>query len=79
MKYVFYLIDTIILYKVIILDSTRAKQIISSKDKIEVLYQGSPVWIESIKDNNTAEITNIDSQERIDVPVYKLVENNPLS
>ena len=79
MKYVFYLIDTTIFYKVIILDSARAKQIISSKDKIQVLYQGSPVWIESIKDNNTAEITNIDSQERIDVPVYKLVENNPLS
>ena len=57
------------------MDTIRAKQIMQSKDNIQVLYRGAPVWIENIKDNNTAEVTTLDKKSRIDVPVYLLVEN----
>ena len=60
------------------MDSIRAKQIIQSKDNIQVLYRGAPVWIENIKDNNTAEVTTLDRKNRIDVPIYLLIENNTI-
>ena len=41
---------------------------------IEVLYQGSPVWIENILDNNTAQISDMQSNQKKEVPVYTLVE-----
>lgn len=61
------------------MDSKRAEQIMQSSETVQVLYQGSPVWIESIKDNNTAEITYIDGKRKIEVPIYLLVENNPVN
>lgn len=60
------------------MDSIRAKEIISSGDVIQVLYQGSPVWLENVKDNNTAEVTRMDRKDKIEVPVYLLVENKSL-
>lgn len=60
------------------LDSERARQIIDSPQKIEVLYQGSPVWIENVTDNNTANVTYIETHDKVEVPVYRLVENNPV-
>lgn len=60
------------------MDSIRAKEIISSGDVIQVLYQGSPVWLENVKDNNTAEVTRLDRKDKIEVPVYLLVENKSL-
>ena len=60
------------------MDSKRAKEIMASKDTIEVLYQGSPVWIENVGMDNLAEVKYLESQEKVKVPVYKLVENNPL-
>jgi small acid-soluble spore protein H (minor) len=60
------------------LDSIRAKEIISSGDVIQVLYQGSPVWLENVKDNNTAEVTRLDRKDKIEVPVYLLVEDKGL-
>jgi small acid-soluble spore protein H (minor) len=59
------------------LDSDRAKQIVNSAANIEVLYHGSPVWIENVKDTNTAEVTYLETHETAEVPVYKLVEVNP--
>ena len=60
------------------MDSRRAKEIIQSQESIQVLYQDTPVWLESIKDNNIAEVTKLDNrQDKIQVPVYLLVENSP--
>jgi len=60
------------------LDSIRAKEIISSGELIQVLYQGSPVWLENVKDNNMAEITKLDGKDKMEVPVYLLVEDKEL-
>lgn len=59
------------------MDAVRAKRIIDSPDTVEVLYQGSPVWIENVKDNNTAEVTILEGKDKVQVPVYMLVEKNP--
>ncbi len=59
------------------MDSNRAKEILNSQESIQVLYQGAPVWIESVKANNTAEVTRLDSKNKEQVPVYMLVENTP--
>jgi H-type small acid-soluble spore protein len=65
--------------ELIILDSERAKQILNSTEAIQVLYQGSPVWLESIGENNVAKATRLDSDEVIEVPVYLLVEKSPVN
>lgn len=58
------------------MDTKRAKEIINdSNNTIQVLYQGSPVWLESIKDNNTAVISFIENNNKEEVLIYKLVEN----
>lgn len=59
------------------MDDMRAQQIMDSKDNIEVLFDGTPVWIDSIDENNTAHITYIDDHRKQVVPLYKLVEVNP--
>ncbi len=59
------------------MDSERAKQIIKSTDMIQVLYQGTPVWLENVKENNVAEVMRLDKKDKIEVPVYLLVENSP--
>lgn len=56
------------------MDVSRARAIIQSPGSIEVLYQGSPVWLERVLDNNTAEITNFNDNRKDTVPVYLLVE-----
>lgn len=56
------------------MDSNRAKQIMESKGVIEVLYQGSPVWIENVLDDNTVQVSNIQTKDKQDVPVSMLVE-----
>ena len=57
------------------LDSSRAKQILEAKEKINVLYQGSPVWIEGISDNDIVEVTSLKGHKaRIEVPVDLLEE-----
>ncbi|MDP4088551.1 MAG: H-type small acid-soluble spore protein [Bacillota bacterium] len=58
------------------MDTKRAKEILNNKgETIQVLYQGSPVWLESINENNTAIVSFIENQRKEEVPVYKLVEN----
>jgi H-type small acid-soluble spore protein len=60
------------------LDTKRAREIMNSGETIQVLYQGSPVWLNGVKDNNVADITRMDRQEKLEVPVYLLVENSPV-
>ena len=59
------------------MDSNRAKQIMKSSEPVQVLYEGSPVWLENVKVNNMAEVTRIDNQKRIEVPLYMLMEDGP--
>lgn len=61
------------------MDSERAKQIMKSPDMIQVLYQDTPVWLENVKENNVAEVTRLDKKDKIEVPVYLLVENSPVN
>lgn len=61
------------------MDTERAKEILTQSGNIQVLYDGTPVWLENIKDNNTVQVTYLDTHRREDVPVYKLVEVNPQS
>ena len=61
--------------EVISLDKIRAQQIMQSPESLQVLYQGSPVWLENINSNNTVKVTRLDSNDKIEVPVYMLVEN----
>lgn len=51
----------------------------NSKENIEVLYQDIPVWIQNIRDNNTAEVIRLEGGNKtaFEVPVYMLVENSP--
>ncbi|HOQ01428.1 MAG TPA: H-type small acid-soluble spore protein [Acetivibrio clariflavus] len=56
------------------MDSKRAKQIMESKGVIEVLYQGDPVWIENVLDDNTVQVSNLQTNVKQDVPVNMLVE-----
>lgn len=60
------------------MDGKRAQQIVDSRDNIEVLFDGTPVWIERIDENNTAHITYLESNRKQVVPLYKLVEVNPV-
>ena len=57
------------------MDLQRAREIMQSPKKINVLYQGSPVWLESLNDSsNAAEVTILDRKERVNVPLNQLVE-----
>lgn len=60
------------------LDSKRANEIMKSNETIQVLYQGEPVWLDRVKDNNVADVTRMDRQDKLEVPVYLLVENSPV-
>ena len=61
------------------LDVGRAKQIMNSAEEIQVLYQDVPVWIQNVRDNNTAEVIRLEGGNKtaFEVPVYMLVENSP--
>jgi H-type small acid-soluble spore protein len=60
---------------VIVLDITRARQILQSTQKIDVLLNGSPVWIEGVSDNSIAEVTALTgSRHKREVPVGMLIE-----
>jgi small acid-soluble spore protein H (minor) len=60
------------------MDTKRAKEILDNTgDTIEVLYEGSQVWLENITDNNTAVVSYIENHRKEEVPVYKLIENSP--
>ncbi|MCX7922081.1 MAG: H-type small acid-soluble spore protein [Clostridia bacterium] len=55
----------------------RAQQIVNSYGVIEVLYNGSPVWIEGVKDNSHAEVSYLNSRDKkMDVALNDLIETN---
>lgn len=57
------------------MDNARVRQILKSKENVDVLYNGSPVWIEGVSDNNIAEVTALSgSKQRKEVPVNMLIE-----
>ena len=56
------------------MDDIRAKEIVASNGVIEVLYQGAQVWIDQIKENNTALVHYISNNKKDEVPIYKLIE-----
>lgn len=57
------------------MDKNRAKQILNSKDRIDVFYQGTPVWIEDVNDKDVAQITLLSgAKQRMDVSVNWLSE-----
>ena len=55
------------------MNGDRAKQIFDSYGIIEVTYEGAPVWIENVK-GDTAEVTNLKSNEKMEVSVDRLKE-----
>ncbi|HBE78165.1 MAG TPA: H-type small acid-soluble spore protein [Firmicutes bacterium] len=60
------------------MDSIRAKEIIESHGVIAVNYHDSPVWIEQVKDKGQAEVTTLDTNQRMEVSVDQLVENDSI-
>lgn len=60
------------------MDVTRARQILQSRESVQVFHRGSPIWIERVMENNTAEISYPDDNKKEVVPVYLLVENKPV-
>lgn len=56
------------------MDSKQAKDIIESHGVIEVKYHNSQVWIEQVNNDQTAEVTVLDTNERMEVPVSELTE-----
>jgi small acid-soluble spore protein H (minor) len=55
------------------LNIDRARQIVESQGVIEVTYDGSPVWIENIRNDN-AEVTYLGTRRREEVPINVLME-----
>lgn len=55
----------------------RAEEILNSADNIKVLYHDSPVWIESISENDqTAHVKVLNTQSHIDVALNDLTEKS---
>ncbi len=56
---------------------TRAQQIFYSEQNYQVLFNGSPIWIEGLNaDNQTAKIRSLNGDENLkEVPVTELVES----
>ncbi|MHB1392934.1 MAG: H-type small acid-soluble spore protein [Clostridia bacterium] len=60
------------------MDIKRAEEIINSKGIIEVTYKDSPIWIESIiNENATAHVKLLSDNESMNIPVEDLIEKNP--
>lgn len=57
------------------MDPEKAQQIVESLGVIEVLHNGSPVWIENL-DGGEAEVRYLETGEIVQVPVSELVEGD---
>ncbi len=55
---------------------TRAQEIVKSRDKIEVTYQGKSVWIDGIDENSQMARVHVEEnpQESMTVAVDQLTE-----
>ncbi|WP_027365790.1 H-type small acid-soluble spore protein [Desulfotruncus alcoholivorax] len=58
------------------MDVQRVQQIINSRETIEVLHNGTPVWIEGVTPGkNIAKIRSLQGKEATrEVPVTELIE-----
>ena len=53
----------------------RAQEIVDSKDKIEVLYESRPIWIENVNTaQSIAEVRYLEDDTRVEVPISALKE-----
>lgn len=59
------------------MDSKRVEEIMQSHGVINVSYNGMPVWIEGIHGDG-AEVTLIDMDKKIEVPISALAEADPM-
>lgn len=59
------------------MDFTRAQQILNSEETFQVMFDGSPVWIESLNlKNQTAKVRPLNGQGNIqEVSITQLVES----
>ncbi len=60
------------------MDVKRAEEIISSENKIEVIYRDKPVWLEDVMDGEKVYVTIIGSCQTMEVPVADLVETGTI-
>lgn len=58
------------------MNSEKVKAVLESHGVITVLYRGNPVWIEILQ-GDRAQITMIDANQRLEVPVAELELENP--
>lgn len=60
------------------MDIKRAEEILESKGIIEVTYNNSPVWIESvIPENSTVHVKVLSTNTSMNIPVAQLTEKHP--
>lgn len=58
------------------MDYQRAKEIMESYGVISVSYENTPVWLEQVNvDRETAEVTNLFNEKRLEVPLEMLMED----
>jgi H-type small acid-soluble spore protein len=60
------------------LNRQRVKQILESHGVIGIAYQDAPVWIEQLNQDDTAQVTLLGTNERVEVPVSDLIEADPV-
>lgn len=59
------------------MDSKRVEEIMQSNGVINVSYNGMPVWIEDTR-GDVAEVSFIDMDRRMGVPISALTEADPM-
>lgn len=57
------------------MDANRARMILESPDSVQVMHENSPVWIEKVLDNNSAEIRFLNNNKKEIIPLRQLIEN----
>ena len=58
------------------MDLNRIQSILNNKEKVDVLYNERPVWIQELDSNNIAKIGFIDTFEEKDVFIEDLYERD---
>ncbi len=56
------------------MDYNRAREILASENIVEVLYQGTPVWIHEVQRNGVTATVSMDKEEMVPVPIRELKE-----
>jgi small acid-soluble spore protein H (minor) len=59
------------------MESKRVEEIMQSHGVINISYNGMPVWIEGIR-GDVAEVSLINMEKSMDVPISALTEADPL-